>query len=74
MLKIFVELNETLESIQSRIKAEQFRSRIMLCFRMWEDNSIYPTDVLINLQNVFLGLAKVYCRLENRNKNKKFYD
>lgn len=59
MLKIFVELNKILETIQSRMKAEQFRSRIMLCFRMWEDNSIYPTDVLINLQNVFLGLAKV---------------
>lgn len=30
----------------------------MLCFRLWEDNSIYPTDILIQMQNIFLGLAK----------------
>ncbi|CAD5229475.1 unnamed protein product [Bursaphelenchus okinawaensis] len=56
---IFTSLNETLEGIESRLKAEQFRQRVMLCFRNWEDNSIYPRDVLINLQNIFLGLVKV---------------
>ncbi|CAD5234347.1 unnamed protein product [Bursaphelenchus xylophilus] len=56
--KIFLSLNETLESIESRLKAEQFRQRVMLCFRHWEDNSIYTRDLLINLQNVFLGLVK----------------
>ncbi|KAI1696853.1 surp module domain-containing protein [Ditylenchus destructor] len=59
LLKIFTALNETLEGIESRLKAEQFRSRVMLCFRMWEDNSLYPVDMLINMQNVFLGLTKV---------------
>ncbi|KAH7725317.1 surp module family protein [Aphelenchoides avenae] len=58
LVDIFVALNQTLERIESRLKAEQFRQRVMLCFRMWEDNSIYPTDVLINLQNIFLGLFK----------------
>lgn len=57
--RIFVSLNATLESIESRIKAEQFRQRIMLCFRMWEDNTVYTRDILIKLQNVFLGLIKV---------------
>ncbi|KAI6209760.1 hypothetical protein M3Y96_00254900 [Aphelenchoides besseyi] len=56
--RIFISMNRTLESIESRIKAEQFRQRVMLCFRMWEDNSIYSRDVLINLQNIFLGLIK----------------
>lgn len=74
ILKIFVELNETLESIESRLKAEQvflwkmlifnaffskFRQRVMLCFRNWEDNAVYPTELLIQCQNVFLGLIKV---------------
>ncbi|KAL3110104.1 hypothetical protein niasHT_015707 [Heterodera trifolii] len=58
LLKIFVELNETLEGIESRLKAEQFRQRVMLCFRNWEDNAVYPTDLLIQCQNVFLGLVK----------------
>uniref|UniRef100_A0A183CCC4 U2 snRNP-associated SURP motif-containing protein n=1 Tax=Globodera pallida TaxID=36090 RepID=A0A183CCC4_GLOPA len=56
LLRIFVELNETLEGIESRLKAEQFRQRVMLCFRNWEDNAVYPTDLLIQCQNVFLGL------------------
>uniref|UniRef100_A0A914HYV2 U2 snRNP-associated SURP motif-containing protein n=1 Tax=Globodera rostochiensis TaxID=31243 RepID=A0A914HYV2_GLORO len=58
LLRIFVELNETLEGIESRLKAEQFRQRVMLCFRNWEDNAVYPTDLLIQCQNVFLGLVK----------------
>lgn len=56
--KVFKDLNRTYETIESRLKAEQFRQRIMLCFRMWEDNSIYPTETLISYQNIFLGLAK----------------
>ncbi|KAI6229678.1 hypothetical protein M3Y99_01142800 [Aphelenchoides fujianensis] len=56
--RIFESLNRTLETIESRIKAEQFRQRVMLCFRMWEDNAIYPRDILIKSQNIFLGLIK----------------
>ncbi|VDK58539.1 unnamed protein product, partial [Anisakis simplex] len=51
------ELNKTYESIEGRLKAEQFKQRVMLCFRTWEDNSLYPTDFLIQLQNIFLGLV-----------------
>lgn len=58
LLKIFSELNETLDSIESRLKAEQFRQRVMLCFRNWEDHAVYPTQDLIKWQNVFLGLLK----------------
>ncbi|VDM98121.1 unnamed protein product, partial [Thelazia callipaeda] len=57
MPEIFKELNKTYEKISARLKAEQFKQRVMLCFRTWEDNSIYPTDFLIQLQNIFLGLA-----------------
>ncbi|KHN87272.1 U2 snRNP-associated SURP motif-containing protein [Toxocara canis] len=57
MPDIFKELNKTYEAIEGRLKAEQFKQRVMLCFRTWEDNSLYPTDFLIQLQNIFLGLA-----------------
>lgn len=65
MERIFVTLNATLESIESRIKAEQFRQRVMLCFRMFEDNAIYARDFLIKLQNIFLGLVKTMATVES---------
>ncbi|CAI4220700.1 unnamed protein product [Auanema sp. JU1783] len=58
MTKIFEALGDTLRNIEARLKAEHFKQRIMLCFRAWEDNAIYPTEFLIHNQNVFLGLVK----------------
>ncbi|CAB4067787.1 SR140 [Lepeophtheirus salmonis] len=54
--EVFDHLYECHKSIESRIKAESFKQRIMLCFRAWEDWALYPQDFLINLQNKFLGL------------------
>ena len=31
--------------------------KVMSCFRAWEDWAVYPSDFLINLQNIFLGLV-----------------
>uniref|UniRef100_A0A0N5A952 Surp module n=1 Tax=Syphacia muris TaxID=451379 RepID=A0A0N5A952_9BILA len=58
MPSIFKALNKTYEGIEARLKAEQFKQRVILCFRSWEDNSLYATEFLIQLQNVFLGLSK----------------
>ncbi|XP_076454381.1 U2 snRNP-associated SURP motif-containing protein-like [Babylonia areolata] len=54
---IFKDVNETYNGIEGRLKAEQFKQRVMACFRAWEDWAIYPLDFLINLQNIFLGLV-----------------
>src|SRR5687768_7626530 len=35
------------------------QQRVMTCFRAWEDWSIYTSDYLINLQNIFLGLVAI---------------
>jgi U2-associated protein SR140 len=40
-----------------RIRAEAFKQRVMMCFRAWEDWTIYPQEFLIQLQNIFLGLT-----------------
>ncbi|CAG0913285.1 unnamed protein product [Notodromas monacha] len=48
---------EKYESVESRMKAEAFKARVMRVFRAWEDWALYPTDVLIRLQNIFLGLS-----------------
>lgn len=31
----------------------------MCCFRAWEDSAIYSSDVIIKLQNIFLGIIPV---------------
>lgn len=54
---IFTDVHEVYEKIEGRLKAEQFKQRVMACFRAWEDWAIYPNDFLINLQNIFLGLV-----------------
>ncbi|XP_052782841.1 U2 snRNP-associated SURP motif-containing protein-like isoform X2 [Mya arenaria] len=55
--EIFRDVHEAYDNIDSRLKAEQFKQKVMLCFRAWEDWAIYPNDYLINLQNIFLGLV-----------------
>ncbi|XP_033119834.1 U2 snRNP-associated SURP motif-containing protein-like [Anneissia japonica] len=54
---IFIDLHKTHQSIQQRLKAEHFKNRVMACFRAWEDWAIYPNELLVRLQNVFLGLV-----------------
>ncbi|ESP01722.1 hypothetical protein LOTGIDRAFT_139163, partial [Lottia gigantea] len=54
---IFKDIRETYENIEGRLKAEQFKQKMMLCFRAWEDWAVYPNDFLIKLQNIFLGLV-----------------
>ncbi|XP_076866924.1 U2 snRNP-associated SURP motif-containing protein-like [Brachyhypopomus gauderio] len=56
--QIFSDVGEAYRNIQARLQAEQFKQRIMACFRAWEDWAIYPESFLIQLQNIFLGLIK----------------
>ncbi len=55
--EIFSDLNQCYNSIESRIRAEAFKQRVMNCFRAWEDWALYPQDYLIKLQNIFLGFV-----------------
>lgn len=56
--QIFTDLHEAHKVIQARLQAEQFKQKIMTCFRAWEDWAVYPEPFLIRLQNIFLGLMK----------------
>ncbi|OQV22289.1 U2 snRNP-associated SURP motif-containing protein [Hypsibius exemplaris] len=53
---IFTQLRQSYRSIEGRLKAEQYKQRVMNCFRAWEDWALYPPKYLIKLQNIFLGL------------------
>jgi U2-associated protein SR140 len=54
---MFAHLHKAYAAIDGRLRAEQFKSRIMRCFGAWEESQLYPTDVLIRQQNIFLGLV-----------------
>ncbi|XP_007890453.1 U2 snRNP-associated SURP motif-containing protein isoform X1 [Callorhinchus milii] len=57
--QIFSDMHEAHKVIQARLQAEQFKQKVMACFRAWEDWAIYPEPFLIRLQNIFLGLMKL---------------
>uniref|UniRef100_A0A8C7NBU8 Zgc:163098 n=1 Tax=Oncorhynchus kisutch TaxID=8019 RepID=A0A8C7NBU8_ONCKI len=56
--QIFGDISDAYRNIQARLQAEQFKQKIMGCFRAWEDWAVYPESYLIQLQNIFLGLIK----------------
>ena len=55
--EIFADLRDYFKSIDSRMKAESFKQRVMSCFKAWEDWALYPQMELIKYQNIFLGLV-----------------
>ncbi|KAK1167320.1 U2 snRNP-associated SURP motif-containing protein [Acipenser oxyrinchus oxyrinchus] len=56
--QMFDDIGEAYKNIQARLQAEQFKQKVMACFRAWEDWAVYPEPYLIQLQNIFLGLVK----------------
>ncbi|TGZ70483.1 hypothetical protein CRM22_003175 [Opisthorchis felineus] len=54
---VFLNLHALYESVDGKLKAEQLKQKVMLCFHAWDDWAIYPNDYLIRLQNIFLGLV-----------------
>ncbi len=58
MPDVFNDLKTSHQAVESRMKAEAFKQRVMACFRAWEDWALYPQDFLIKLQNIFLGLVR----------------
>ncbi len=43
--------------------ADCFKERVMGCCRAWDDWGIYPSEFLIRLQNIFLGLLSANSRV-----------
>lgn len=63
MLHIFQDVHAAYMSLESRLKAEGFKLRVMQMFRAWEEWAVYPKDFLIKLQNTFLGLTNTVSTL-----------
>uniref|UniRef100_A0A8C2Z8V4 U2 snRNP-associated SURP motif-containing protein n=1 Tax=Cyclopterus lumpus TaxID=8103 RepID=A0A8C2Z8V4_CYCLU len=64
LCQIFADLNATYKSIQGHLQSENFKQRVMSCFRAWEDWAVYPDPFLIKLQNIFLGLVNLAAEKE----------
>ncbi|TNN73438.1 U2 snRNP-associated SURP motif-containing protein [Liparis tanakae] len=64
LCQIFADLNATYKSIQGHLQSENFKQRVMACFRAWEDWAVYPDPFLIKLQNIFLGLVNIAAEKE----------
>lgn len=58
LIQICGDLCASHKNIQARLQAEQFKQKVMNCFRAWEEWAIYPEQYLIHLQNIFLGFTK----------------
>ncbi|XP_075058031.1 U2 snRNP-associated SURP motif-containing protein isoform X4 [Mixophyes fleayi] len=59
LCQVFADLNAAYRAIQGHLQSENFKQRVMACFRAWEDWTIYPEPFLIKLQNIFLGLVNI---------------
>ncbi|XP_061522989.1 U2 snRNP-associated SURP motif-containing protein isoform X1 [Phycodurus eques] len=59
LCQIFADLNATYKTTQGHLQSENFKQRVMSCFRAWEDWAVYPDPFLIKLQNIFLGLVNL---------------
>lgn len=57
LVDMFKGLHDSYKLLESRLKAEGFKVRIMKIFRTWEEWAVYSRDFLIKLQNTFLGVA-----------------
>lgn len=55
--QVMLHLHACHKAICSRLRAEQFKQKVLACFRAWDDWAIYPDKFLIHLQNTFLGLV-----------------
>ncbi|KAK7881785.1 hypothetical protein WMY93_030194 [Mugilogobius chulae] len=65
LCQIFSDLNATYKTIQGHLQSENFKQRVMSCFRAWEEWAVYPDPFLIKLQNIFLGLVNLSAEKES---------
>lgn len=59
LVDIFKGLHESYKNLESRMKAEGFKFRVLKVCRAWEEWAVYPHEFLMKLQNIFLGLPVV---------------
>ncbi|XP_055374208.1 U2 snRNP-associated SURP motif-containing protein [Condylostylus longicornis] len=59
LVDIFKDIHSYNMSIESRLKGEAFKSRVLNVISAWEDWTVYPKEFLSNLKSIFLGKQNV---------------
>lgn len=57
--EIFKHLNSSYKSLESRLKAEGFKARVLQVIKAWEEWLVYDRDYLTKLKTIFLGIQHV---------------
>lgn len=67
--EIFRHLNSTYKNLESRLKAEGFKARVLQVLKAWEEWLVYNRDFLNKLKTIFLGIQTVRKRRFHHPKN-----
>lgn len=59
LVQMFKHLNTGYMALESRLKAEGFKLRVLQVFKAWEEWAVYQREFLIKLKHIFLGLPLV---------------
>lgn len=59
MEQVFRHMNAAYMSLESRLKAEGFKLRVLQVFKAWEEWAVYQRDFLTKLKHIFLGIPSV---------------
>ncbi|XP_014260927.1 U2 snRNP-associated SURP motif-containing protein [Cimex lectularius] len=74
LLEIFYLAHITYTSLESRLKAESFRVRVMNIFKAWDDWAVYPREFLIRLKSTFLGTPITHEDEEETRRSSEVHD
>uniref|UniRef100_A0A069DXK2 Putative splicing regulator n=1 Tax=Panstrongylus megistus TaxID=65343 RepID=A0A069DXK2_9HEMI len=55
LMEIFQQAYLTFSNLESRLKAENYKLRVLQIFKAWDDWAVYPRDFLLKLKATFLG-------------------
>lgn len=59
MEDIFKHMNATYKGLESRLKAEGFKARVLQVLKAWDEWLVYDRDYLSRLRSTFLGITNV---------------
>lgn len=57
--EILKHLNASYKSLESRLKAEGFKARVLQVLKAWEEWLVYDHDFINKLKTTFLGIPHV---------------
>lgn len=61
--EIFKHLNATYKSLESRLKAEGFKARVLQVLKAWEEWLVYDREFITKLKTIYLGIQYHVCEM-----------